>query len=74
MHSRKKTLSTLSFVALLALTERKRTQAPLTLLSTNGKQIIVPSGHNMHLEAPDAVADAIQDVKNSCEHPKQPAH
>jgi pimeloyl-ACP methyl ester carboxylesterase len=52
--------------------ERKRTQAQLTLLSTNGKQIIVPSGHNMHLEAPDAVADAIQDIKNSCEHPKQP--
>jgi pimeloyl-ACP methyl ester carboxylesterase len=42
--------------------ERLRLQAQLALLSSNGKQIIVPGGHNMHLEAPDAVADAIRSV------------
>jgi pimeloyl-ACP methyl ester carboxylesterase len=42
--------------------ERLRLQSRLALLSSKGKQIIVPSGHNMHLEAPDAVADAIKNV------------
>jgi pimeloyl-ACP methyl ester carboxylesterase len=42
--------------------ERLRLQAQLALLSSNGKQIIVPGGHNMHLEAPDAIADAIKSV------------
>jgi len=42
--------------------ERKRLQAQLALLSTNGKQVIVQSGHNMHLEAPDAVVNAIRTV------------
>jgi pimeloyl-ACP methyl ester carboxylesterase len=42
--------------------ERRRTQAQLVHLSENGRQIIVASGHNMHLEAPDEVADAIRTV------------
>ena len=42
--------------------ERKRLQAQLVELSTRGKQVIVQSGHNMHLEAPDAVAEAIGNV------------
>jgi pimeloyl-ACP methyl ester carboxylesterase len=46
--------------------ERLRLQAQLALLSSNGKQIIVPGGHNMHLEAPQAVADAIQSVILAC--------
>jgi pimeloyl-ACP methyl ester carboxylesterase len=45
--------------------ERKRTQAQLAHLSTNGRQIIVRSGHNMHLEAPDDVAAAIRTVVES---------
>jgi pimeloyl-ACP methyl ester carboxylesterase len=40
--------------------ERKDGQTKLTLLSTNSKQIFIRSGHNMELEAPDAVADAIR--------------
>jgi pimeloyl-ACP methyl ester carboxylesterase len=46
--------------------ERKRLQSELAQLSKNGKQIIVPSGHNMQLEAPDAVADAIRSVVEQC--------
>ena len=42
--------------------ERKDGQAQLTLLSTNSKQILVRSGHNMHVEAPDEVAAAIREV------------
>jgi pimeloyl-ACP methyl ester carboxylesterase len=42
--------------------ERRRTQAELVLLSTDGRQIIVASGHNMHLEAPDEVERAIRMV------------
>jgi pimeloyl-ACP methyl ester carboxylesterase len=42
--------------------ERKEGQAKLLLLSSNSKQIIVHSGHNMNLEAPDDVAAAIRDV------------
>jgi pimeloyl-ACP methyl ester carboxylesterase len=47
--------------------ERLRLQASLALLSSDGKQILVPSGHNMHLEAPDAVTDTIKSVVVSCE-------
>jgi pimeloyl-ACP methyl ester carboxylesterase len=51
--------------------ERLRLQAQLALLSSNGKQIIVPGGHNMHLEAPDAVTDAIKSViASSSQKPK----
>jgi len=42
--------------------ERKEGQAKLALLSTNSQQIIVQSGHNMELEAPDNVAAAIRQV------------
>ena len=42
--------------------DRQEGQARLTRLSRNGKQIVLRSGHNMHLEAPDAVADAILEV------------
>jgi pimeloyl-ACP methyl ester carboxylesterase len=42
--------------------ERKRLQAQLIRLSKRGTQVIVPSGHNMHLENPDAVVNAIRAV------------
>jgi len=40
--------------------ERIESQRKLTLLSTNSKQIIVSSGHNMELEAPDEVSSGIR--------------
>jgi pimeloyl-ACP methyl ester carboxylesterase len=42
--------------------ERLSGQAALARLSTNARQVIVPSGHAMHLEAPDRVASAIREV------------
>lgn len=42
--------------------ERKRVQASLAKLSTRGAQVMVESGHNMHLENPDAVVRAIRTV------------
>jgi hypothetical protein len=42
--------------------ERKDGQAMLVKLSSNSKQVIVKSGHNMDLEAPDDVSGAIQMV------------
>jgi len=42
--------------------ERKEGQAKLVLLSRNSKQVIIHSGHNMNLEAPDDVAEAIREV------------
>ncbi len=42
--------------------ERKDGQAKLAKLSSNSKQIIVHAGHNMDLEAPSEVADAIRQV------------
>jgi pimeloyl-ACP methyl ester carboxylesterase len=42
--------------------ERKRLQAQLARLSKRGTQVILPSGHNMHLENPDAVVNAIRSV------------
>ena len=39
--------------------ERKEEQSKLAQLSTNSRQIMVPCGHNMHLEDPSAVSDAI---------------
>jgi len=42
--------------------ERKEGQAKLVLLSTNSKQEIVNSGHNMNLEAPGDVSNAIREV------------
>jgi pimeloyl-ACP methyl ester carboxylesterase len=48
--------------------ERKDGQAKLALLSTNSKQIMVHSGHSMHLEAPDEVAAAIRKVVEAIRH------
>lgn len=42
--------------------ERKEGQAMLVKLSTNSRQIIVNSGHNMEVEAPDEVTAAIRSV------------
>jgi pimeloyl-ACP methyl ester carboxylesterase len=44
--------------------ERNRldAQQSLAALSSRGRQRMIPSGHSMHLEAPDAVAQAIRDV------------
>jgi pimeloyl-ACP methyl ester carboxylesterase len=42
--------------------EREEGQAKLALLSTNSKQFLVHSGHNMELEAPDEVTAAIRQV------------
>jgi pimeloyl-ACP methyl ester carboxylesterase len=41
---------------------RLESQRALADLSSKGSQRMIPSGHNMHLEAPDAVARAIKDV------------
>lgn len=48
--------------------ERKEGQAKLALLSTNSKQIVVHSGHNMELEAPDDVSAAIRSVVEAVRH------
>ena len=48
--------------------ERKEGQAKLARLSANSKQIIVHSGHNMHLEAPADVAAAIREVVEAVRH------
>jgi pimeloyl-ACP methyl ester carboxylesterase len=42
--------------------ERKEGQAKLALLSANSRQVILHSGHNMNLEAPDDVTAAIREV------------
>ena len=42
--------------------ERKELQQKLVRLSRNGRQVIVAAGHDMHLEAPDVVAQAIREV------------
>jgi pimeloyl-ACP methyl ester carboxylesterase len=48
--------------------ERKDSQARLTQLSTNSKQIVLQCGHNMHLEAPEEVAEAIREVVEAVRH------
>jgi pimeloyl-ACP methyl ester carboxylesterase len=45
--------------------ERKEGQAMLVKLSINSKQVIVKSGHNMELEAPEEVTAAIRTVVES---------
>jgi pimeloyl-ACP methyl ester carboxylesterase len=42
--------------------ERKEGQENLAALSTNTKRVVVQSGHNMNLEAPDDVSKAIREV------------
>jgi pimeloyl-ACP methyl ester carboxylesterase len=44
--------------------ERKDGQAKLVKLSSNSTQVVVPTGHNMDLEAPAAVSYAIHRVVN----------
>jgi hypothetical protein len=48
--------------------ERKEGQAKLAQLSTNSKQIIIQSGHNMDLEAPAEVSAAIHQVVGAVRH------
>jgi hypothetical protein len=43
-------------------TERKQAHAHLAALSTRGKLQVVYSGHNMQVEAPATVSQAIQEV------------
>jgi pimeloyl-ACP methyl ester carboxylesterase len=45
--------------------ERKEGQAKLAQLSTNGKLVIVQSGHNMEIDAPEDVTAAIREVVQS---------
>jgi hypothetical protein len=48
--------------------ERKEGQAKLLQLSTNSRQILVHSGHNMELEAPDEVVAAVREVVQGIRH------
>jgi hypothetical protein len=48
--------------------QRKQAQSDLAKLSTRGKFVLVPSGHNMQVEAPDAVVRAIKGVIAQAEH------
>jgi pimeloyl-ACP methyl ester carboxylesterase len=48
--------------------QRKQAQADLAKLSTRGKFVTVPSGHNMQVEAPDAVVKAIQEMIAEIKH------
>jgi pimeloyl-ACP methyl ester carboxylesterase len=48
--------------------ERKQGQIKLAQLSSNSKQIIVPAGHNLELEAPGDVASAIRQVVEAGRH------
>jgi len=41
---------------------RLESQRALVALSTAGVQEVIDTGHNMHLEAPDTVAAAIEKV------------
>jgi pimeloyl-ACP methyl ester carboxylesterase len=51
--------------------ERREAQAALARLSTRGEQRIVPAGHQLHLEAPDDVARAIEDVVKAVRRPRE---
>ena len=42
--------------------ERKDGQRKLAILSTNSRQIVVQSGHNMNLEVPETVTNAVREV------------
>jgi pimeloyl-ACP methyl ester carboxylesterase len=48
--------------------ERKEGQAKLVLLSSNSKQVIVHTGHNVNLEAPGDVSNAVREVVNAVRH------
>jgi pimeloyl-ACP methyl ester carboxylesterase len=51
--------------------ERKEGQAKLVLLSSNSKRVIVHSGHNINLEAPEDVSNAIREVVNAVRHQRR---
>ena len=48
--------------------ERKEGKASLTRLSNNSRQVVVRSGHNMNLEAPADVTQAIRSVVDAVQH------
>jgi pimeloyl-ACP methyl ester carboxylesterase len=48
--------------------ERKVGQAKLLLLSSDSKQATVHSGHNMNLEAPEGVGNAIREMVSTLRH------
>ena len=49
--------------------ERRERQARLARLSTRGRLEVVPAGHDMHLEAPDVVCRAVQEVMDAVRSP-----
>jgi hypothetical protein len=49
--------------------ERKEGQAKLLLLSSNSRQIIIHSGHNMNLETPEEVSNAIRELVSAVRNP-----
>ena len=48
--------------------ERKEGQRKLARLSTNSRQLMIASGHNMELEAPDQVVDALRLIVDVVRH------
>jgi pimeloyl-ACP methyl ester carboxylesterase len=51
-------------------TERKQAHAHLAALSTRGRLQVVNSGHNMQVESPDSVSQAIEDVVAATRQPR----
>jgi pimeloyl-ACP methyl ester carboxylesterase len=58
--------------AALLEAERQELQQKLVRLSRSGRQVMVAAGHDVHLEAPDAVAQAIRDVVDAARRPPAP--
>jgi pimeloyl-ACP methyl ester carboxylesterase len=48
--------------------ERKQAHAHLAALSLRGRLQTVPAGHNMQVEAPDTVSDAIKQIVTAARH------
>ena len=51
--------------------ERKEGQAKLLLLSSSSRQIVIHSGHNMNLEAPEDISNAIRELVSAVRNPGQ---
>jgi pimeloyl-ACP methyl ester carboxylesterase len=51
--------------------ERKEGQSKLARLSTNSRQLMIASGHNMELEAPDQVVDALRLIVDVVRHKRK---
>jgi hypothetical protein len=51
--------------------ERKEGQSKLARLSTNSRQLMIASGHNMELEAPDEVVDALRLIVDVVRHKRK---